>query len=161
VSGGRPFDVGRHDPHLAEIGSDFGQRGNPRAVDAVIVRDENPHTGSSANTRPVAAPFLNRCSGVNVWILCNEDAGRSLSDDTLRELVQQAGHTIVDLVTKASLRARPPHGNIDLVVAAGGDGTVKVAARLVAGATTPLAILPLAWRTISRPASGSPPTCRS
>jgi diacylglycerol kinase family enzyme len=80
---------------------------------------------------------------VNVWILCNEDSGRSLSDANLRQLVQHAGHTVVDLVTKKNVKTRPPRRGVDLIVAAGGDGTVKIGVSLVAGTSTPLAVLPL------------------
>jgi diacylglycerol kinase (ATP) len=80
---------------------------------------------------------------VTVWILCNRTAGRGLPDAALRKLVLSAGHTVVDLVDKQDLDARPPRHGVDLIVAAGGDGTVKAAARLVAGTTTPFAILPL------------------
>lgn len=81
---------------------------------------------------------------MNVWILSNEDAGRSLSDATLRELVKNAGHTPVDLVNAHDAETRPPRlDSVDLIVAAGGDGTVELAASLVAKTSTPLAILPL------------------
>ncbi len=80
---------------------------------------------------------------MKVWVLRNEDAGRSLSDATLRQLVQEAGHTVVDFVNAKDAEASPPPHAIDLIVAAGGDGTVETAASLVAGTPTPLAILPL------------------
>jgi diacylglycerol kinase (ATP) len=80
---------------------------------------------------------------VRVWILVNEDAGRSLSNDTLRELTTHAGHSLVGLVTKRHGDIRPPKGGVDLIVAAGGDGTVATAAALSAEASTAFAILPL------------------
>jgi diacylglycerol kinase family enzyme len=80
---------------------------------------------------------------VRVWIFCNAAAGRSISDDDLRTLVEQAGHTVVDLVSPKEADARPDVGAVDLVVAAGGDGTVASAAATVAGTPIPLAILPL------------------
>jgi diacylglycerol kinase (ATP) len=80
---------------------------------------------------------------VNVWILCNEDAGRSLSDKDLRELAANAGHTVVDLVSPKKAQTRPPDHGVDLIVAAGGDGTVATAASLAATTSTPFAILPL------------------
>ena len=80
---------------------------------------------------------------MNVWILSNQDAGRSISDTDLRELFERAGHTIVDLVNAEDLVARPPRHGVDLVIAAGGDGTVATAAGLAASTSTPLAILPM------------------
>ena len=94
--------------------------------------------------KPMATgPVLESVPPVNVWILSNADAGRSLSNDSLRELVRHAGHTVVGLISKGEEYARPPEHGVDLVVAAGGDGTVETAARLVAGTSIPLAILPL------------------
>lgn len=80
---------------------------------------------------------------MNVWILCNKDAGRSLSHDTLRDLVRNAGHTVVDLVGAKDADPRPPEQGVDLIVAAGGDGTVATAAALAAKSEIPFAILPL------------------
>ena len=80
---------------------------------------------------------------MNVSILCNEDAGRSLSDQALRDLITKAGHCVVDLVDPKGRRTRPVPAAIDLVVAAGGDGTVASAADLVNGTSTALAILSL------------------
>jgi diacylglycerol kinase family enzyme len=80
---------------------------------------------------------------VHVWILANTSAGRSISDADLRTLVESAGHTVVDLVSPKEKAANPNLATVDLVVAAGGDGTVAQAAAFAAGTSTPLAILPL------------------
>jgi diacylglycerol kinase (ATP) len=84
---------------------------------------------------------------VNVSILYNEDAGQGLSGSRLRELIERAGHTVLDIVTGEHLKmdtsARPLDARSDLIVAAGGDGTVAVAAGIAANTSTPLAILPL------------------
>jgi diacylglycerol kinase family enzyme len=84
---------------------------------------------------------------VNVSILYNEDAGQGISGDSLRGLIERAGHTVLDVVTGDQLKietsSRPIDTRSDLIVAAGGDGTVAVAAGVVAGTSTPLAILPL------------------
>lgn len=79
---------------------------------------------------------------MRVWILSNEDAGSSLSNDALRQLATTAGHSIVGL-TDAKGDELPLKGEIDLIVAAGGDGTVATAAALSVGVSTPFAILPL------------------
>lgn len=80
---------------------------------------------------------------MRVWILCNESAGRSISDDDLKTLVENAGHTVVDLVSTRNGDTQPDFARMDLVVAAGGDGTARSAAAIVAGTSTPMAILPL------------------
>jgi diacylglycerol kinase (ATP) len=80
---------------------------------------------------------------VNVWILCNEDAGRGLSAENVRELVERAGHTVVGVAKEYDAGSPLPDGRLDLVVAAGGDGTVASVAGVASRTSTPLAILPL------------------
>jgi diacylglycerol kinase family enzyme len=89
-----------------------------------------------------AGPVFESSVGVRVWIFCNASAGRSISDDDLRTLVESAGHTVVDLVSPRD-DAHPQMEGVDLVVAAGGDGTVASAAAALEGTSIPLAILPL------------------
>jgi diacylglycerol kinase (ATP) len=80
---------------------------------------------------------------VNVWILCNEDAGRSLSADDLRTLVENAGHAVIGVAKQYDADTVLPDERLDLVVAAGGDGTVATAAGIASRTSAPLAILPL------------------
>ena len=80
---------------------------------------------------------------MNVWILCNEDAGRSLSADDLRTLVESAGHTVRGVAKRYDEDSRLTDGDLDLIVAAGGDGTVATAAGIAADTSAALAILPL------------------
>jgi diacylglycerol kinase family enzyme len=80
---------------------------------------------------------------VNVWILCNEDAGRGLSSDDLRALVEGAGHTVLDVAKDYNRETPLPAGRLDLVVAAGGDGTVATVAGIALETSAALAILPL------------------
>jgi diacylglycerol kinase (ATP) len=80
---------------------------------------------------------------VNVWILCNEDAGRGLSRDDLKALIERAGHTVASVAKQYDERAPQPDERIDVVVAAGGDGTVATAAGLASKIAASLAILPL------------------
>ena len=78
-----------------------------------------------------------------VWILCNEDAGRGLSADDLRKLVERAGHTVAGVAKQYDEGSPLPDGNPDLVVAAGGDGTVATVAGIASKMSATLAILPL------------------
>jgi hypothetical protein len=55
---GRSLYVRSHDPDFGELRSHFGQCGYPRAVNAIIVRDQNSHDAESANQRPDAASIL-------------------------------------------------------------------------------------------------------
>ena len=80
---------------------------------------------------------------MNAWILCNEDAGRGLSADDLRNLVEQAGHTVTGVAKRYDEDSPLPDGNPDVVVAAGGDGTVATVAGIASSMSVPLAILPL------------------
>jgi diacylglycerol kinase family enzyme len=82
-------------------------------------------------------------SSVNVLILANEDAGRGLSDTDLRLVVQDGGHSVIDVVTDFGADMRVPGDRVELLVAAGGDGTVAAVAAISARASIPLAILPL------------------
>jgi len=80
---------------------------------------------------------------MKVVILVNEDAGRGLSDADLRLLVQEAGHTVLDVITDFDADLRVPQKGVGLLVAAGGDGTVATVAAIAARASVPMAILPL------------------
>ena len=80
---------------------------------------------------------------MNVWILCNEDAGRGLSREDLKNLVERAGHTVVSVAKQYDEGATRPDERIDLVVAAGGDGTVATGAGIASKLAASLAILPL------------------
>lgn len=79
---------------------------------------------------------------MNVWILSNEDAGPGHSADNLRALVEKAGHTVLGVAKRYDDRAPLPRG-LDLIVAAGGDGTVATAAGIAASTSAALAILPM------------------
>jgi hypothetical protein len=43
MAGRRLLDVGCHDPHIAELPRNLRQGGNARAVDTVVIRDEDAH----------------------------------------------------------------------------------------------------------------------
>lgn len=79
---------------------------------------------------------------MNVWILCNEDAGRGFSCEDLGRLVERAGHTVLS-VAKQYDEGTPLPDDIDLVAAAGGDGTVATAAGVASKISAALALLPL------------------
>jgi diacylglycerol kinase (ATP) len=87
-------------------------------------------------------PHRNSWDVVKIALLFNHSAGRRLSLGSLRSTLVREGHEIVRVIehkAEAAHLADPP---AELVVAAGGDGTVAAAARAVAGTNVPLAVLP-------------------
>jgi diacylglycerol kinase family enzyme len=80
---------------------------------------------------------------VRVALFHNEDAGDGSSVDEIATLFERHGHHLVNVVDKEFSVERILESHADLVVAAGGDGTVATAARVLAGRKVPLAILPL------------------
>jgi diacylglycerol kinase (ATP) len=80
---------------------------------------------------------------MRVALFHNEDAGDGTSVDEIRSLLERHGHHLVQVVDKEWSAELVLEKRVDLVVAAGGDGTVTTAARVLAGSAVPLAILPL------------------
>jgi diacylglycerol kinase (ATP) len=80
---------------------------------------------------------------VRVSVLYNADAGEGVSKEGLREAIERHGHEILHMVSEGSEIASALEGAPDLLVAAGGDGTVAPSAHAVAGRAIRLAILPL------------------
>jgi diacylglycerol kinase family enzyme len=80
---------------------------------------------------------------VRVALFHNEDAGDGTPADEIRALIERHGHHLVHVVDKEWSADQILERRADLVVAAGGDGTVATAARVLAGRHIPLAILPL------------------
>jgi diacylglycerol kinase (ATP) len=80
---------------------------------------------------------------VRVSLFHNEDAGYGTSLTEITRLLQHFGHEIVHVVNKDASADQILEKPTDLVVAAGGDGTVAAAARALMRRNIPLAILPL------------------
>lgn len=79
---------------------------------------------------------------MRIALFHNEDAGDGRSVDEIRALLERHGHHLVQVVDKEWGADQILEKSADLVVAAGGDGTVATAARVLAGQKVPLAILP-------------------
>ncbi|HEY7443867.1 MAG TPA: diacylglycerol kinase family protein [Vicinamibacterales bacterium] len=79
---------------------------------------------------------------MRISLLFNESAGDGVSSEWLCETMEKNGHGPVHLFEKSDFHdvlANSP----ELVVAAGGDGTVRRAVEAIAGQGIPMAILPL------------------
>lgn len=80
---------------------------------------------------------------MRISLFYNKTAGDGVSLDHIRDIIRQHGHELVRVVEKSAGLERLFDAHPDLVVAAGGDGTIARAARMLAGRGIPLAILPL------------------
>ena len=89
---------------------------------------------------------------LKITLVHNEKAGSSGSSDELHAIIERAGHRIVRTWEPEALSALAARGGTltdaafagsELLVVAGGDGTVQRVATEVAGRSQPLAIVPL------------------
>ena len=80
---------------------------------------------------------------MRVSVLYNKNAGDAVPLDRIRDTMARHGHELVCAVEKHTEVERLFEGLPEVVVAAGGDGTVALAARILARRGIPLAILPL------------------
>src|SRR5262245_15613615 len=98
-------------------------------------------TRSRANARgPLLAPVLRH---VKIALLYNANAGDGLSPDHVRRALEKGGHEIVQVLRETPELVRLRRDAIDVLVVAGGDGTVAQAAGALVGGHVPMAILPL------------------
>ncbi len=80
---------------------------------------------------------------MKISLFHNQKAGDNTSLSSIQELIESSGHDLVRIFDRESVFGELSDDKTDLVVAAGGDGTVSAAARLLSGRSIPLAILPL------------------
>ncbi len=80
---------------------------------------------------------------MRVSLFWNGNAGDGVPLDRIRDVVAQHGHDLVCVVERQTEFERLLEALPDVVIAAGGDGTVAFAARMLARQAVPLAILPL------------------
>jgi diacylglycerol kinase family enzyme len=86
---------------------------------------------------------LYRDSSVKLLLLHNVKAGSGVSVEALIAELERHGHEVVRTVENAHGVGALHEPSAEMVVAAGGDGTVALAAAALAGQGIPLAILPL------------------
>jgi len=80
---------------------------------------------------------------MRIAVIFNPGSGRRVSIASLRELFEREGHELVRVIEHSSDHTPLADPPAELVVAAGGDGTVSRAVRAVNGRGVPLAVLPL------------------
>lgn len=80
---------------------------------------------------------------MRIALIYNPSSGRRVSLASLRELIEGEGHELVRVIEHAADASGLADRPAELVVAAGGDGTVADAVRVTAGRGVPLAILPV------------------
>lgn len=80
---------------------------------------------------------------MRISLFHNQKAGDNTSFSWIRELIETSGHEIVRVFDREAAFGELIDERTELVVAAGGDGTVAAAARMLAGKSIPLAVLPL------------------
>lgn len=80
---------------------------------------------------------------MRVLLLHSVDAGDGLSQEQVRQSLESAGHELLHVVQSDADLERMLSESPEVLVAAGGDATVRRAAIAVAGRGVPLAILPL------------------
>jgi hypothetical protein len=80
---------------------------------------------------------------VRVSLFFNKNAGDGVTLDHIRDAIEQRGHELVRVIENRTNMERLLEERPDIVVAAGGDGTIAHVARLLAHRGIPLAILPL------------------
>jgi diacylglycerol kinase family enzyme len=80
---------------------------------------------------------------VKVAVFYNDDAGSQVAAKDVRRAIERHGHELAGLVEKDAGVSALFELDAELIVAAGGDGTVAAVAREMPGRELPLAVLPL------------------
>jgi diacylglycerol kinase family enzyme len=80
---------------------------------------------------------------MQISLIHNQASGRRVALTSLRALIEREGHELVRVIEHSADASRVADPPAELVVAAGGDGTVADAIRATAGNDVPLAVLPL------------------
>jgi diacylglycerol kinase (ATP) len=80
---------------------------------------------------------------MRVCLFWNQSAGGGASLDEIKTSIRRAGHHVAHVVSRPDELTADYMRDVDCVVAAGGDGTVARAGRVLAGGNVPMAILPL------------------
>src|SRR5688572_12445924 len=80
---------------------------------------------------------------MRICLYWNPTAGDRIPLDQVTSAIARAGHEIIGILQHKDDPAEALRMGVDVMVAAGGDGTVARAGRALAGGRLPMAILPL------------------
>jgi diacylglycerol kinase (ATP) len=86
--------------------------------------------------------LLNPVSDVKLALIYKQTAGEGVSRRELTDQLERSGHHVLRALDVDADLSRLLSPDVDLVVAAGGDGTIAVAAKALAHSGVPLAVLP-------------------
>lgn len=141
----RLLEVGRDDAHLAKARRHLGEHAKTRAVYPIIVRDENAHPSdrctSGATPGRGAARARVGCL-MRATLVYNAKSGGATSEEHILSALADAGFSVNRTVTKDDLDHCLCH-DTDVVIVAGGDGTITRVAKRLAGTHIPMAIVPM------------------
>src|SRR5690606_15078138 len=127
------LDVGRHDPHLAELARRAREGEQPRAEDPVVVAHEDAHRSPSSLVGPSPCPHSEIVGSSRkpwrVLVVHNPSSGlRQPETRALLEAMRGAGYEVLYRALDEGLEDALAVES-EIVVAAGGDGTVSKVAR--------------------------------
>jgi diacylglycerol kinase family enzyme len=143
------FHIGRNDAHLAELFCCIRERQDPRTVNTIVIRDQDPHLHrqnayTSGSDRLGGKDDLSSEQIMRILLIHNPKAGdRKHSKKQLMASLTRCGHEPLYHSIKKRGWKKAFKKRVDLVIAAGGDGTVHKAAWQLLDSGIPLAILPL------------------
>ncbi len=130
----------RYYPNRTKISGDLGERRNARAVDPIVIAHEDLHPDSRCKP---SASVMHISVLMRMAVYWNPGAGDELPLKSITAQIRDAGHELAQVLGPEDDPASAIGSGIDVLVAAGGDGTVARAARALVGSGVPIAILPL------------------
>jgi diacylglycerol kinase (ATP) len=128
-----------NDSDSTELSRNLRKRGNTRAINSIVITHEDAHPYLACKG---AATSLHRRDAMRICLYWNKTAGGGIEVRDLTSVITRAGHTVVRDIEDAS-ELPTDLSDVDVVVAAGGDGTIARAGRALAGGQVPLAIFPM------------------
>src|SRR5205823_1694707 len=136
--------IGCDDQHVSKTGGDIRKRDDSRAVNAIIIRNQNFHLHQLNARRVGFGRIVHGENHMRITLLRNPKAGDGKHGrKELVEALEKAGHrTISQSLKKKGWRAALKK-QADVVVVAGGDGAMAKVASALVKREVPLAILPL------------------
>src|SRR5688572_17572913 len=120
-------------PNRAVLRRYFRKRCNARAVNTIVVADQDSHDGMAVQAdgqRHACVSLLMR-----ICLYWNPTAGDETPLEAITGQIRDAGHDVTRVLGRKDDPSSATALAVDALVAAGGDGTVARAARALAGTT--------------------------